>query len=928
MHQVDLTSIRLSDPLLQRALVIGALLVGLSACDPSDPASAGRNAMAKGDIAAAAIHLRSAVQAQPESAELRVLLANALERQHDLAGVEQHLLRALGSGGDENVLVPRIALIMLDRNEAENLIRTFKDRRLSDPAADSSVRGAVALAYLATKQFARAEEHLKGAVDSPTVNLARAQMLALAGKAPEALDKLGLAKADAEAPWWILRAAKRIALSAGDEAKALAFIKRAHEAVPWHRGVLGEYGEAMFEAGKFDEAAAARDQLRKLAPASFSVFYLDALLHRRAGRIEESHAAALNALKAAPEHIPSILLAASAELQKGDLLMADKRLEMLLRKQPDSLPGLRLIAQSQMRQGKTREAADSVKRGLSLAPKDPSLLRMRADFELAGAQPKLAAATLTELLSVQPDDADAMLRLARIKHGSGDPGAAARLLDQAVAAGAQDTALLARAVATALDMNNPVLARKIAEQSVAAHPDDVQAMLTKGAVQSAQNDRAGAWATTLSVLDKKPDAANALSVLAAMARTPAQRQELMARQAKAIEMGAANPQIYLDHAALLRLTPSGRPQALGVLERGLQKTPGAIALREALVEDYLRAGDTEKAIGIAQTGASASGAPAGAVALLASVYERLGKSSQATETYRKLANDYPQRADWRLKLAQLEAAANRPAEAAGILRSLIAERPFDIAPYLALAAIHGKDKPGEALAVAREMGQRAEMKGAAMLLEGDILLSSGKPDEALAQFGKAAKDGVVPAALLRSVKLHDQMGRRAAADEELAAALRRFPDDPSVVGVAAQRAQEGGNPGRAVELLQKLTAKLPGDPFLRNDLAWAQLAAGRPEALDNARLAAAALPNNANALHTLGLALAKAGKQDEAIATLRTSANLAPLAALPRLHLSEHLLASGDKAGASSTLQSINAGLLGDKDRAALAKMKSQLDIR
>ena len=206
--------------------VVGAL--ALQGCARQDDAALGRELAAKGDHAGAAIALRSAVQAAPESAELRVLLADALERKHDLPGAEQQLRHAIEHGGDANVLVPRLALLMLDRGDVDALIRAYKDHRLPDAQADAALRGTVALALLTLKRDAAAHAHIVGAAPVAQVRLAQAQLLAGEGKAQEALALLRLDDTAAPPPWWTLRAGRRLAQAAGEpEAVAAAGATRA-----------------------------------------------------------------------------------------------------------------------------------------------------------------------------------------------------------------------------------------------------------------------------------------------------------------------------------------------------------------------------------------------------------------------------------------------------------------------------------------------------------------------------------------------------------------------------------------------------------------------------------------------------------------------------------------------------------------------------
>jgi Flp pilus assembly protein TadD len=349
-------------------------------------------------------------------------------------------------------------------------------------------------------------------------------------------------------------------------------------------------------------------------------------------------------------------------------------------------------------------------------------------------------------------------------------------------------------------------------------------------------------------------------------------------------------------------------------------------LREALAQEHFRAGKPDAALSVAQAGASSNNASPDAVALLAAIYERVGETQLATETYRKLASNYPQRADWRLRLAELEMVADRKKEATTILRSLITDRPFDPKPYITLANLTRPDNLQEALSIARNLGEKDSNKLTAMLLEGDLLAQAGQSDDALKQFGKAAKAGAVPAALLRNVQLLDRTKRSQAAEQELADTLRKFPDDATVIGFAAQRIRAQGKPAKAAELLQKIADKNPRNPVVLNDLAWAQIEAKQADALKNARRAAELAPDNSEVLDTLGMAQALAGQQAEAIATLRTAVNLAPgMSSTSKLHLAELYIASGKRKEAASLVQSMDRKKLGAKDQETLTRLTGSL---
>lgn len=920
---------RLSPSLLQKqffSLLLASALASLIAGCGQDPMNAGKEFMTKGEYASAIIEFKNAVQAQPDSVEARLALADAYEHSFDPANAEQHLRKALERGGDADQLVPRIATLMLERNELEPLIRDFKDRQLKSPEAESNIRALVAIAQVSQKRTVLAQEQLKGAtVSTPAVRLAKAQLLLANGQADQALTELNTIPSNTTASWWTLRALSRVYSAIGNPAKAQESIKRAHEAAPWHRGLIGEYAEALISAGKVEEAIPLRDQLKKTAPNYFWTHYLNAVIFAKEGRNEDSHAAALRVLAVSPDHLPAVLLTSSAELQKGDFLMADSRLKRILKLHPYSVPALQMQASTQFQLGKTKEAAETIRHGLSIAPNDGKLMSLKADTELKNGDTKKAVSTLESLIAKYPKDAPNLLRLSELKARQGNRQAASALLEQASEAGQDDPLVRDRIISIAMRSGDTARVQKLADHALKSRPLDPQSHLVQAVALGYHKDAAGAWRATLAALDINPGFDAALMALTNMAIEPAQRLELRARYDKAIQSKNSTAQTYLAYVQLLRVDEKGKAGIIPLLEKAVTAQPASIALREALVQEHMRVGNADSALTVAQSGAAINNAPATAGALLASTYDRLGKTELAAETYRKLVSSYPQRADWRLKLAELEAKANRNAQAITLLRGLITERPFDSTAYIVLAKLTVRDNPREALSISRELGEREPHRLTAMMLEGDLLAQSDKPEDALKQFSKAAKAGADPAATLRIVGLLDRTNRGASAETELISVLRRFPEDVTVWGYMAQRSLAQGRAEKAVEWLQKMAAKNQRNPVILNDLAWAQIQAKQPQAVENARKAAQLMPDNPIILDTLGMALALTGKREEGINNLRTAVNLAPSIALPRLHLATQLLAAGERQMASSVLAPLDSKQLGKADQVALTQLNKTI---
>ena len=375
-------------------LIATGISLLLGACG-QDPMMSGIQLLEKKEYASAVIEFKNAIESAPESLAARLALAEALERSYDSLGAEEQLRKVALSGGDADTLLPRIAQLMLDRNDIAKVINEFKDQHLKSPEADSNLRAAVAMAYIEQKKLTLAQEQLQAAsTNSAAVMLAKAQLLLAQGKAVQAIEVLDSSLAEPNAPWWVLRGLSRIYEANGQHEQAFKFMTRTYEAAPWHRGVMGGYGEFLVGVGALDKAVLIRDRLKQQAPNFYFTHYVDALVLAAQGHSEASFAAAIKVLAVAPEHLPATLLVASAEMQKGDVMMASTRLKKMAPQYPYSLPLLQLLSEVQLRVGKPDEADDLIRRGLNVAPANARLLSLRAESEVMHGKTKDATATL------------------------------------------------------------------------------------------------------------------------------------------------------------------------------------------------------------------------------------------------------------------------------------------------------------------------------------------------------------------------------------------------------------------------------------------------------------------------------------------------------------------------------------------------------
>ncbi len=889
----------------------------------SDYAKEGTAYLEKGDLNAAVISFKNAVQADPKSIEARLALADALERNGDLSGAEQQLRRALESGGDADELLPRVAVLLLDRGENALLIRDFGNQNLKSSTADSDLKALVALAHLASGQPKKANERLdKLTEQTPAVYLARAQIDYAENRRADAAAAMDSVLASQKAPWWVARGASRVFLANNEAPKALQAIRQSYDAAPMHRGVIGEYAEQLIAANRKEEARPLRDKLRKVAPAYYRTQYLDALFLLEDGKQDFAYTAVTKVLAALPEHIPSQIIAASIELERNELSSVDVRVKKVLSAEPNSSQGYRLRAMLEMRRGHMAEASDALEKAINRAPEDRNLQAMAAGVSWSRGDKRTALRQMSKAAMQEPQRADLLAGLAEMLQISGQAAEASKALDSGIAL-AKDTKGREAVFNAALHMKQLAKAKGIAQVEIGLRPKDPEPLLWMAAVLGSEGNEAGALNSTRQALDLQPDYYQALNALARTSNTPERKTEYETRLQKAVDSGTKDARVYLDQAKVLNAAHVSSEKIGTVLDKGVAASPTNVALREAAIRHWLGVGRKDRALALAKEGEATMPDSAPMLALAANVQEAAGESSQAAIKFAQLSERFPDRVDWNLKHAQNLRAVGKNADAVKVLRRLIQERPDEPLPYQALVLVQLEmGALLEAQTTAEMLRDKPRMKGPGLLLLGDVHAAANRQAEAIQAFNAAVVTdaGLGELALERKVRLLDQSNSSILASAQISKWLADHPNSVVGLSLAARRASARQDYVAAAKYLEAIVKIDPKNPVALNDLAWAYVMAKDQKALLVAKRAVEFAPSNAVVLDTLSQAQLGAGQKSEAIATARQALALDAKSPVVRLHLAEIVMESGDQKEAVALLSGLDEKLL---DAEAVLRLKA-----
>lgn len=910
-------------------ILVLALAVSVAGCAPSasDAMRQGQSFLEKGELAPAVIAFRNAVQADPGALEARVALGDALERSGDLTGAEQQYRRALELGGDANSLVPKIAVILMDRSDLLTLVRNFGEKQLPLPPANSDLRGILAVAHLTLGEKPRALEDLSRAtVLTPAVRLARAQLALGEGRNQDATAELEHVLTEGNPPWWVLRATSRVYWAKGDGEKALVAMKGAYDAVGSHPDVMGEYAEKLFRSGNTADAMQVLDRMKKIAPNHYRTSVLDALAQMENGKFEEAYTSATRVLAALPDHLPSQLIAAKVELNRGELSSAELRLQKILGQNPQLLEALRMRFMLELRQGNVKSASQTLKDALRTSPKDAGLLTAAADLAWAKGDKAGALKQMAVAAQAQPVQPRLLARLAEMKFALGKVDEAKADIDQAIALSTQLPQSREDVLRATLHMRFLDKAKAMAQADVARRPKDPEPHMWLAGVLGSEGNADGAFEQTRLALDTRADYYPALFALAKMVTSPERAKIYDDRLQKALQSGSKDARIYLDQVRRLELSGTAPEQVLAVFEQGLKADPASAELREAAVRHWLALGRKDRALMLATEGEAAQPESVAMIALAASTNEATGNLELAVKKYAQLSARFPDRIDWTLVYAQSLVHAGRSSEAIMSLRKLIVSRPDEPAPYRLLAMLQMDEKQNEnALLTARMLRDRPKLRASGLLLLGDIYARSGDKNEALKAYAELSQTGAVDVARVRKIELLDRLELQTFANGELQEWLSKNPNSIAALSLAARRESAKQNHASAARYLESVVQLEPRNPIALNDLAWAYAQSRNPAALPTAQKALELAPQNAMILDTLAEAQIRAGQRKEAAQSLRRALAIAPGQTSVRIHLADLLVSDGHKNEAAELFQALDERTLDKETVARLQSIKKRL---
>ena len=903
------------------ALTGGLLLTGvvsLTGCgEPSaaDLLASARSHLAKNEVEAARLQLKTLLQRQPDTAEARFLLGKLMLDSGDLAGAEAELRRALEGGHAEATVLPLLARAMVGLGKGALLLQQFGQVKLASAQADAELKTQLATARAVDNDLAGARElvneALQQAPDFAAALLLRARLTAADGDSAGALQQLDLllARQADNADAWLLKGDLLMRGAAGqratDTAPATAAYRQALKAkadsVPAHAALI------KLDIARSDFAAANTQwvALQKAAPRHPQTLFFEALLAEQKGDYKRTRELAQLLLRGAPNDPQVLVLAGQAEQKLNSLTQAETHFTKAMQMVPKAPTPRRQLAQVQLRSGQAEKALVTLRPLLEADPPDAEALSLAAQAQMMLGNTAAADASLAKASKLLPDDPRLRTAVVLSRLAKGKDPAAISELKTIAAADKGSTADLALINVLVRQADLPGALTAINALAVKL-PGDALPDQLRGRLALQRKDLAAARQAFEAALVKNADYLPALAGLAALDMADKQPAAAKARFEALLQRNPKHAGALMALAEIGARSGSTPEQTAALLARAVAADPTDARPRLLLADLHLEAGQLKQAMDVAQGGVVAMPDNADLLDRLGRTQLASGQAQQAVTTFGKLAALAPKSALPQLRLADAHSANNNRSGVSAAVRRAAELAPDS--PLVQQAQVNlalQDDKPEQALAVARKVQAQRPDDAAGFSMEGDIELRRRNWDAAATALRKSAARKSPGDSAQR---LHGALlaGKKPADADKLAAEWRKsHPDDLAFVLHLGDSALASGNAAQAEALYAEVLARQPDNVIAMNNQAYVLALQKKPGAVTLAEKALQKAPKSPAVMDTLAYTLAAEQKLPRAIEVQAQAVAAAPAAPQFRLQLAKLHLQAGDKPSARTELQTL-----------------------
>ncbi|MDZ7753368.1 MAG: XrtA/PEP-CTERM system TPR-repeat protein PrsT [Gammaproteobacteria bacterium] len=889
------------------ALIIAACGGGLS---PEEARAKAQAHLDQGEVNAAIIELKNALQEAPDAVATRRLLGKAYYEAGDLAGARKELSRAVELGERAPAMVLNLieVSVRLGRfDEALEAIELLPAERRIEATTDEG------FAFLGLDRPDAAQQAFERGLEA-NVAPARASVgLAILAMERQRMDQthLHLDRALELEPSHrqalllkgeLLVASRQLDEAVGVLERALKNSKGNDKVAP-HIGLARSY-LALNAPDKAESHVAA---LKDIAPDNPQTHYLSGALAYARNDYAAAEKSLLRVLQVDPNHAPTLLLLGSTKFALGQLEQAQEHLQIYVDKVPNNLPARKLLAGVLLSRDQVTQALAVLVDKEALGQEDPQYNSLLGTAHIRLGNTEQATEYFEKAARLSPDNTRIKTQLAVSQLATGAAEKAiAHFENMATAdeAGIQPGLLL---VVSHLQARQLDAALTAAKGLVEQHGDSPIAQNMLGAVYLVRGENNEARSAFESATKVTPGFVPAVLNLARMDLRQQKPDVARQRLEAALEHQPGHPRLLL-RLSELTFAAGDATQGEAYLQQAHANTPEDPQVTLYLTRLRLAQGRVDDAAALLESVPEKHHQHHAWLLEQSRIQLARREFGAAEATLQGLLDGNPGNPALRTHLAQAKLGMNKLDEARGIYESLLEDADDDPGtPLMQLARIGMvQGRTDQALEYVRRLEKAYPDAAEVSRLRGDIMVNAQRYDEAVNAYRTALERAPAGTTLLRLARAVELNGDAATANRLMRDWIAEHPED-QVVGLAlAGRQQTTGADEEATKGYMKLLEQNPENPVALNNLAWIHHEAGRTEeALELAVRADAAAPGNAAIMDTLGWLRLSAGQTEQALTLLEQAAAKAPDNAEIHYHYAVALAKGGDHGRARDILERV-----------------------
>lgn len=864
----------------------------------------------KGEIRAAVIELKNALQKAPDNTEARWLLGRIYLEAGDGPSAEKELRRALELGLDPQVAAASLArAALLQGNYQEAIDVPVKLRKLpkNEQAELLALWGH---AYFALQKIEKAEKLYNAALSinpkAPEASLGKARIAANQDHLDEARQWLnkGLKANPRFAPAWsLLGDLERYQGNAkeAEQAYGKAIANRFN-----HAGDLLNRALVRIYLKNYDGAATDLKTLKRQIPNHPGVAYAQGLLDFQQKKYAEAQINFGKAVTRSPDYMPAVFYLGLSYYRQGQLGQAEQYLTQFLAHFPQSDTAARLLSVVRFSQGDYKDAASVLKPVLARNPTDAQALSMMGDIALKQGRVKEGVDYFQQVAIQEPESAATFMKLGLGLEFSGQHEQSIEMLEKALALDPtlpQADLMIILSHLRAREFDQAIEAAQRMQEKYPNSPDPLTLM---GGAYLGKGEKAKAREAFSQALKASPGDPSATHNLANLEIQQGHLEKATSLYQQALTKNPGHLNTLLRLAALEQ-RKGNVAEAKKLIEQAMQKNPQAVAPPLLLGNYYLRQGQPQQALNLTREIRDSHPNHPNLIALAGKAQLALGEYYNAVKTFERLVKLQPESADAYYELAKSYSGARNPARVRGALdKALTLDPDHAGARFVMIGLLMRQGDQEKANEYLQELKKTYPHHPEVIDLEAKLALQQNRPQQAIEIYQAARqrfpKSNRWPLSL---AQVQWQTGHLDAGLAILNAWLKDHPKDFEAQFVVANHYLLQGQDNQAKLAFAKLHELAPENALVLNNLAWLLRKEDPEKALGYAKQALAQAPESPEVMDTLGAILQEQGQTDEALQWFKKAVDKSPQNPNFQFHLAQVLAQKGETVKARRILQNL-----------------------